>query len=150
MLRYQSSWLAGAGFFVAMFPIPIIFIIASLTFGAPTALTEAVQASRNPETLAAYVEEYFADAPILADIAWCESRVRQYGKDGEVLRGTVDSDDVGVMQINTRFHEETAEEMDLDLYTIRGNLEYARYLYGRQGTKPWLKSAPCWSPLAQK
>jgi hypothetical protein len=130
---------------------PIVLIIASLAFGAPTfSETVADHASSNPDTLTAYVEQYFADTPILAKVAWCESRMRHYGKDGEILRGTVDQDDIGVMQINTRFHEEVAVEMDLDLYTVSGNLGYAKHLYETQGLKPWSKSYPCWSPLAQK
>lgn len=132
--------------------IPVILFLASATFGAPTALSqsESYELASNPETLGAYVREYFADTPILADIAWCESRMRHLDKNGELLRGTVDSDDVGVMQINTRYHLETAQELGIDVYSLKGNLEYARYLYDKQGTKPWLASSPCWGKLALK
>lgn len=106
--------------------------------------------SRNPDNLSAYVRTYYKDAPILADIAWCESRMRQFDKNGTVLRGTVDSDDVGVMQINTRFHEDKAVLMGMDLYTLNGNLAYAKYLYEKEGVKPWAHSAPCWGKLAEK
>ncbi len=124
--------------------IPLIFILAS-TFGAPqdiSALT--VEGIQNPETLGAYVREYYKDTPILADIAWCESRMRHLGKDGDIVRGVVNSKDVGVMQINTRFHEATATEMGLDLKSLQGNLKYAEYLYEKEGTKPWNSSKPCW------
>lgn len=132
--------------------IPVILFLASATFGAPTALSqsESYELASNPETLGAYVREYFADTPILADIAWCESRMRHLDKNGELLRGTVDSDDVGVMQINTRYHLETAQELGIDVYSLKGNLEYARHLYDKQGTKPWLASSPCWGKLALK
>ena len=132
--------------------IPIIFFIAGATFGAPTALSNSAEMEivKNPETLMAYVEQYFADEPILADIAWCESRVRHLDKNGEILRGKVDSDDIGVMQINTRYHADTAEELGIDLYSLNGNLSYARYLYEKQGTKPWLSSNPCWGRLVKK
>lgn len=132
--------------------IPVILFLASATFGAPTALSqsESFELASNPETLGAYVREYFADAPILADIAWCESRMRHLDKNGELLRGMVDSDDVGVMQINTRYHLEDSKELGLDVYSLKGNLEYARHLYEKQGTKPWLASSPCWGKLALK
>ncbi len=132
--------------------IPVILFLASATFGAPTALSqsESFELASNPETLGAYVREYFVDTPILADIAWCESRMRHFGKDGTILRGTVDSDDIGVMQINTRYHLKDSLELGLDVYSLKGNLEYARHLYEKQGTKPWLASSPCWGKLASK
>ena len=132
--------------------IPVIIFLASATFGAPTALSqsETYELASNPETLGAYVREYYAETPVLADIAWCESRMRHLGADGRILRGTVDSDDVGVMQINTRYHVDVAQKLDIDLYSLQGNLEYAQYLYEKQGTKRWLASSPCWGRLAVK
>ncbi len=78
-------------------------------------------------------------------IARCESTFRHTLADGSVLRGRVDNDDTGVMQINKRYHEETARSMNLNLYDIYHNMAYARYLYETQGTRPWNASAPCWS-----
>lgn len=132
--------------------IPILFFIASAAFGAPTALsnTAEMEIVKNPESLTSYVEQYYASNPILADIAWCESRMRHLGKDGEILRGTVDPDDIGVMQINTRYHEKKAEELGLDIYSLNGNLAYAKYIYDRQGVRPWLASAACWGRLAAR
>jgi len=92
-----------------------------------------------------YVREYFKDTPILAEIAKCESTFRQYGKDGKALRGIVNDDDVGVMQINTYYHEEDAEKLGLNIYTLEGNLQFAKVLYGKYGDKPWVHSSPCWS-----
>jgi hypothetical protein len=118
----------------------------------PVALTvekSAIAAARfvdysRREAVTEYVKEYFADMPILAEIAFCESTYRQVGLDGEVLRGNIDSDDVGVMQINTRYHSDKAEELGLDLHTLEGNLEYAKYLYEREGVRPWKSSFKCW------
>lgn len=126
---------------------------AGITFGAPADLGDNLEAqlSANPENMSAYVEQYFANDPILADIAWCESRLRHLGKDGEIFRGRVNKYDIGVMQINTLYHEEKATELGLDLYTLSGNLAYAQYLYDKQGTKPWRSSQPCWGgEIAQK
>jgi len=30
--------------------------------------------------------------------------------------------------------------------TINGNMNYARYLYQREKTNPWISSMPCWNP----
>lgn len=133
--------------------IPLIIFVASATFGAPATISgsnEFAALADNPETIGAYVREYYADTPILADIAFCESTMRHTGKDGKILRGLVDSDDIGVMQINTRYHQETADELGIDIYSLNGNLAYAEYLYEKQGTQPWNASRPCWDKIAQK
>lgn len=80
----------------------------------------------------------------MAEIAWCESRFRHTLEDGSVLEGWMDSADIGVMQINRRYHEERAEALGLNLLDLHDNMAYARYLYERQGTKPWNASAQCW------
>ena len=94
----------------------------------------------------AAVRSYFSDIPVMIQIARCESAFRQTTNDGTVLRGRVDPADTGVMQINTRYHGEKARELGLDLTNVYDNMEYARDLYLRQGTKPWASSAACWSP----
>lgn len=91
------------------------------------------------------VRSYFSDIPVMIQIARCESTFRHTLPDGTVLRGVVDNADTGVMQINTRYHGETAESLGLDLSVFEDNLAYARYLYEKQGTKPWSASAPCWT-----
>ncbi len=92
------------------------------------------------------VRSYFNDIPVMIQIARCESAFRQTRDDGTVLQGVVDPADIGVMQINLRYHEAKAEEMNLDLTDIYGNMAYARALYMEQGTRPWNASAACWSP----
>ena len=94
----------------------------------------------------ATVRSYFSDIPVMIQIARCESTFRHTLADGSVLKGKVDSADTGVMQINLRYHGETAEKLDLDLFDLHDNMAYARNLYERQGTRPWSASAPCWSP----
>src|SRR3989338_2804861 len=97
-----------------------------------------------PLTLEEYVRLYYHDAPILAEIARCESRFRHTGEDGKVIRGEASREDVGVMQINEFYHEERAEKLGLNLHTLQGNLAYAKWLYGKEGTLPWYSSAKCW------
>lgn len=92
----------------------------------------------------ATVREYFSDIPIMIEVARCESTFRHTLKDGSVLKGRVDKRDIGVMQINTYYHGNTAASLGLDLEDIQDNMEYARTLYERQGTQPWKASSPCW------
>lgn len=96
------------------------------------------------DSVESYVRSYFADEPILIAIAQCESHFRQFDKDGSVLRGKALPEDIGIMQINEHYHEKVARARGSDLYTIEGNLAYARYLYEKEGTAPWLASAKCW------
>ena len=92
----------------------------------------------------AIVREYFSDIPVMIQVARCESTFRHTLADGSVLRGKVDGRDTGVMQINTYYHGETAEELGLNLEVLEDNMAYARNLYERQGTQPWSASSPCW------
>lgn len=93
-----------------------------------------------------YIRHYFADIPVLVDVAFCESTFRHYDKKtGNVLRGKVNNSDVGVMQINLYYHGDTAENLGYDLYTLEGNTAYARDLYERQGSDPWVHSSKCWT-----
>jgi len=108
--------------------------------------TEATDGSFiDPKEVEAYLRKEYAQNPILVDIARCESTFRQFHKDGTLVRGRVDSADIGVMQINLRYHGETAEKMGIDLETVKGNVEYGQYLYNKFGTKPWSASEKCWS-----
>lgn len=96
------------------------------------------------QTVKERVSEFFKDDPIMIKVAYCESRYRQFGKDGNIFRGMVNPNDVGVMQVNTDYHLEASKKMKLDIMTLEGNLAYSRYLYEKQGTRPWNSSRPCW------
>lgn len=98
-----------------------------------------------PQTLEELVRNYYSDTPILAEVARCESQFRHYGKNGNIIRGITNTKDVGVMQINEIYHNDKAEALGLDIYSLEGNLEYAKYLYEKEGTKPWRSSAKCWN-----
>jgi len=90
------------------------------------------------------VKTYFNDVPALARVAYCESTFRHFDEDGEVLRGLVDSRDVGVMQINEHYHLDTATKLGYDIHSLEGNMGYARHLYEKQGLQPWSASRSCW------
>jgi hypothetical protein len=105
---------------------------------------ELVQEVVSPQQTEEVVRSYFADIPVMIEVARCESTFRHLLTDGSVLQGRVDPADTGVMQINKRYHETTAIAMELDLDDIYDNMAYARHLYERQGTQPWSASMPCW------
>ncbi len=144
------------------------FFVFSSIYGGPTGAVADNQAATSPEpTIAkeattttnlptgqagiptnegikAKAIAYFKNTPILADIAGCESRFRQYDKNGKVLIGEVNKGDIGVMQINKYYHADKAESLGYDLNTAEGNMAYAKYLYEKEGTKPWNSSSACW------
>jgi hypothetical protein len=109
-------------------------------------ISEQVKVKTTEEIIA----EHFANTPILKKIASCESQNRQFDETtGSVLRGKVNSQDVGVFQINEKYHLEAAKKLSLDIYTLEGNLDYAKHLYKTQGVKPWVHSSTCWDKANQ-
>ncbi len=110
----------------------------------PAPIPAKEQVIDQPLTLEEYIRDYFKDTPIMAEIAKCESRFRHLGRNGKVLRGELTADDLGVMQINEFFHEDTAKVLGFDLHTLDGNLAYAKWLYNKEGTAPWYSSSKCW------
>lgn len=98
-----------------------------------------------PLTTEESVNAYFSDLPIMVDIAHCESRFRQTDKAGNIFRGVENRYDVGVMQINEQYHLEEAKKLGIDIYTLKGNMQYARHLYEKEGARPWMASSACWA-----
>ena len=103
----------------------------------------------DPKNVEKFINDYFADIPILAKIAKCESRFRHLNSNGNVLKGQKNSYDRGVMQINVLYHAETAEELGLNVHNLDDNVAYARYLYEKQGAKPWMSSSACWAKFSR-
>ncbi len=127
-----------------------IKVETEITATATSAPSQIERSYKDPEvgsgkTVREVVENYFSDIPLMDDIAWCESRMRQTNSDGTIFRGLVNPNDVGVMQINTMYHLEDSKKMGLDIFTLEGNLKYARYLFEKQGAAPWKSSSPCWA-----
>ena len=120
-------------------------LLVSAAFSSGASLVPPQPFVPAAETIQEYVADYFYDAPIMVKIAKCESTFRQFDKNGSIHRGKVNRADLGVMQINEYYHGDTALKLGIDLYSIEGNVEYARYLYEKEGTKPWLSSAKCWN-----
>lgn len=110
---------------------------------------EDYQPITDSKNIEKFVNDYFADIPILAQIAKCESQYRHLSKNGEVLRGEENRSDRGVMQINVFYHAKTAQKLGLDVHDLDDNVAYARYLYEKQGAKPWMSSSACWAKFSQ-
>ena len=109
--------------------------------------TEKAQAvvQHDRKAVEKYLRAEYAETPILVEIARCESTFSQFDKNGKLVRGIVNSKDVGVMQINEKYHLDSAIALGYDLHTIEGNVAYAKHLYSREGAAPWKASSPCWS-----
>ena len=120
--------------------------IATTTAVTPQVGQEASTTAKIPtnEGIEAQAKAYFKNTPILANIAGCESRFRQYDAKGKVLVGAVNKGDIGVMQINKYYHADKAKSLGYDINTPEGNMAYAKYLYEKEGTKPWDSSSACW------
>ncbi len=119
---------------------------ASETIDAQTATSSSAFDPHNPDHVEARVRSYFADAPIMAEIARCESDFRMYDEYGNPLYGGTGGM-VGVFQEAAAIHTDAAKELGLNINTLEGNLAYARYLYENQGLAPWYASSKCWSPI---
>lgn len=122
--------------------------IGSPVVSNPVTPVSADTAETRTLTVKEHVEEYFADKPIMIDIARCESTFRQFDRNGEVLKNPK-STAIGVFQIMSSLHKETALKLGHDITTLEGQLGYADYLYEKQGARPWLASSHCWANYSE-
>ena len=129
--------------FAASIALAVSLALSGQTAAAAPQITVVTMPAA--QTVEEYVRDYFADTPIMIEVARCESHFKQFDKDGSIHRGVVNDKDLGVMQVNEYYHGKTAAKLGLDLYTIQGNVAYAKYLYEKEGTRPWMSSSPCWS-----
>jgi hypothetical protein len=95
------------------------------------------------------IQVFGEDSNIALRIAKCESGLRQF-ENGKVLRGIQNSQDIGVFQINEYYHLAESQKLGKEfyLYATQGNINYAKYLFDQQGTKPWSWSKDCWQSEA--
>ncbi|MEO8638200.1 MAG: hypothetical protein ABI430_04865 [Candidatus Taylorbacteria bacterium] len=112
-----------------------------------TILVKRIDPTPN-STVEGEVRSYFKDIPQMVQIAKCESAFRQIDSAGNILRGRVNRQDIGVMQINEAYHAKESKKLGYDIYSLEGNMEYARYLYEKKGSQPWNSSSACWSQIA--
>lgn len=88
------------------------------------------------------IREVFGPNSVMEQVAVCESGMRQFDANGEVIVGKV-TPDRGLYQIAPKYHLVNASKMGLDLDTLQGNILYAKYLYDRNGIKDWSASRAC-------
>ncbi len=154
---YSSSMRVIVGLFLLL--APSLVSAQSLEWLAehPGATTQSMGQATMPvsappinsnEGLEMKVRSAFADAPLMAEIARCESRFRQYGSSGNALDGG-SGGMIGLFQINASVHAAYARSLGMDIYTPDGNIAYARKLYQEEGTDPWLSSFSCWHNASQ-
>ncbi len=123
---------------------PVETAEATTTIAITATTTANLNINKN-YNLAQKVRNFTSDKPLMAEIASCESHFRQYEKNGSVLRGRVNNKDVGLFQINEYYHLERSKKLGYDIYSVEGNMAYARRLYSEEGPTPWSSSSPCWS-----
>lgn len=95
--------------------------------------------------------------PKLKPVCACESSYsgkpsgtpRQYDPDGTVRKGRMNANDIGMCQVNRRYHISKAKALGYDIYTREGNIRYANHLYERKGLSPWKWSKPCWDQAVE-
>lgn len=116
---------------------------ASTTPVVATASAQSVSVPAS-QSVEEYVREYFKDAPVMIEIARCESRFRQFDSKGNVLKNPT-STAMGAFQIMASLHAGSAQKnLGLNVYDLEGNAAYARYLYEKNGTRDWNASKHCW------
>ena len=119
---------------------------ASASAAAPS---KAKEVSLNALSIEKEVRGYFKDTPQLVGVAWCESRFRHTDKEGNIFRGLANSKDIGVMQVNEAYHLEKSKSLGFDIYTVKGNMAYAKYLFEKEGLSPWNSSKACWGSASK-
>jgi hypothetical protein len=118
--------------------------VATTTVATTTLIVQPPSPAPTNVGIEARVRALFPNAPIMTDIARCESKFRQYTDAGNPLRGGLGGAMIGVFQIHETVHRTFAKSLGMDIDTLDGNLAYAKYLYDREGTNPWISSFGCW------
>ncbi len=90
------------------------------------------------------------DTDTALKIAKCESDLRQYNNDGSAYRGEVNPADVGVFQINEKYHLDESQALGYDIHKTNDNIEFAMWLMKKEGTRHWNWSKPCWGKDTSK
>lgn len=93
-------------------------------------------------------KQYGLSSDLALQIAWCESHLAHYEADStQVKRGRLNSADVGVFQINEKYHLAKSRELGFDIEQLRDNIEYAMWLMKNEGSQHWFWSHACWGAV---
>lgn len=110
-------------------------VLTAITLLTVTPFTTLEASFEKPSDIEKKVKVAFADAPVMIHVAKCESGFRQFYDSGNVFRGS--SKYIGIFQIDENLHRNPASAIGYDIYTVDGNIGYARHLYTTQGATPW-------------
>jgi hypothetical protein len=107
-------------------------------------VTAEVREYTVPELIQGLSSHYGVDGALALEIARCESRLQQFREDGSLVRGRKNPADVGVFQINEKYHLARSRAEGFDIYTTAGNIGYAMWLMKHDGDRHWHWSEKCW------
>jgi len=126
------AWIAQAE--VVVYQAPIIEI-------EPERKEIQIEVSYTKESIIEKVRQAFLDAPIMLEVARCESQYKITAHNTTLnTDGTTDG---GIFQLNS-VHDEELALLGLNKFDPEDNIKFARILYDRSGLKPWKSSRDCW------
>ncbi len=130
------------------------FNTGTAAIGMTGVMLKSIGPDAATSTIAMAIEQIAKDQKVdpepLLEIARCESHYRQYDETGDVLRGNHNPRDVGIFQINERFHLDQSQKLGYDIYTAEGNIRYAIWLSEKEGIGHWSASRPCWGKVVSQ
>ena len=130
--------------------IAILAVILSLTIQTQHQEAEAPQ-----KPVLEQIEPNITLIPELIPICACESTGKatgtptHYDKNGNVLHGKINPQDIGMCQINEHYNGKQAESMGLNIYKEKDNIIFANYMYKTQGSQPGNWSRECWGAFTK-
>lgn len=124
----------------------IAYAIGAFLILLAVAVPHGASAQFSKERIRGALEQFFDEAPEMVAIAECESGLRQFTAGGNVLRGGLGNQMIGLFQLHEKYHRSAAQVLGLNIETLFGNIAYAKHLFQRKGSAPWISSAPCWKP----
>jgi hypothetical protein len=119
-------------------------IVGTYALGGASTSAQVVYADHDVTVIATTTPPF---PPMLQKICNAESGGKQFLPNGNVVRGKVTPDDVGICQIHESLWEDKARALGYDIYTLQGNEDMALYLFNNYGVQPWSASQPIWSKM---
>lgn len=135
--------------FVGITAVPVLAFAPKLTAENARTTNETQQQllfklTLYEETLKAGLS--YKDFSRLRAISGCESNFEQY-KNGKVHVGDTTPTDHGGFMISLIWHAKTARAMGLNVDKMKDNVDYAIFLYKKNGVSDWKASRRCWTKI---
>ncbi len=138
MISYSKSFVAGL--------LVVSFFLAMPLFVHAEESETSIQLE-TPAEIKIKVSQFFAETPIMITVAQCESNFRQFTDAGNVMHNA-SGKYVGIFQIDESIHKNKALALGFDINTVDGNIGYAKYLYLKEGSRPWPNCSKKYVPAA--